>query len=136
MTFSSASASAGDVVEVAATAAAGGGFRSGGRAACWRVAGSIAGAACPVGIGVAVVLAKVFVADVVFGTTLRAIGRGFGSGTLGLAQAVVASADHPTASARPAVKAVDKAFESDARADRVTAFLRDESFKRGCLRTT
>jgi len=134
--FSSASASACDVVEVAATAAAGGGFRSGGRAACWRVAGWIASAAWPGGIAVAVVLAKVFAADVVFGTALRAIGRGFGSGTLDLAQAVVVSADHPTASARPAVKAVDKAVECDARADRVTGFLRGESFKCGCLRTT
>jgi hypothetical protein len=119
---------------VAAIAAAGGGFRSGGSAACRRVAGSIAAVVRPGGIGTAVVLAKVFAADVVFATTLRAIGRGFGSGTIGLAEAVVA--DQPTASARPAVRAVDKTVECDAQADRVTAFLRGESFKRGCPGTT
>jgi hypothetical protein len=80
----------------------------------------------------------VFAADVVFGTTLRAIGRGFGSGTFGLAEAAVASADHPIASTRPIAKAVDKAIERNAAAcaDRVTAFLRGESFKRWCPRTT
>src|SRR5947207_15898497 len=39
LTFSNASVSAFEVDEVAATAAAGGGLRTGGRAACWRVAG-------------------------------------------------------------------------------------------------
>jgi hypothetical protein len=65
---------------------------------------------------------------VVLGTKLRAIGRGFGKGTLGLAaQASVASADKPTASVRPVARAVDR--NAAARARRFTAFLRGESFK-------
>src|SRR6202035_2729239 len=96
MTFSSASVSACEVDDVAATAAGVGGLRAGGggKAACWRAAGAIAGAAgLAAGILLeAVVLAAVVVAGVVLvavvfvagvlGTTLRAIGRGFGSGIL------------------------------------------------------
>ena len=132
MTFSSASVSACEVDDVAATAAGGGGLRAGGggKAACWRVAGAMAGAA--VGAG-AVFLAAVFAAGAVFlaeglGTTLRAIGRGFGNGTFGLAQASAANADNPTASARLVANAVDR--NAAARADGVTAFLRGESFNR------
>jgi hypothetical protein len=62
------------------------------------------------------------------GTTLRAIGRGFGSGTFGLAQASAVNADKPTASVRLVAKAVDRNVA--ARAFGVTAFLRGESFNR------
>jgi hypothetical protein len=146
MTFSSASASACGVDDVAATAAVGGGLRAGGKAACWRVAGAKEGASG------AVLLAEVFAAGAVFlvevflvevslvevslaevlGTTLRAIGRGFGSGTLGLVAASAANADNPTASARLVARAVDKAVDRNAaaRADWVTSFLRGESFNR------
>ena len=72
---------------------------------------------------------------VVLGTTLRAIGRGFGSGTFGLAAASAAHADNPRsarlvakASARLVARAVDR--NAAARADGVTAFLRGESFNR------
>jgi hypothetical protein len=58
------------------------------------------------------------------GTTLRAIGRGLGNGTFGLAQAS-ATANDPTASARLAAKAVDR--NAAAREDGITAFLRGES---------
>jgi len=58
---------------------------------------------------------------VVWGTTLRAIGRGFGSGMLGLADASVAHTANPTASARVVVIAVDR--NAAARAEGVTAFL-------------
>jgi hypothetical protein len=63
-------------------------------------------------------------AAVVAGTTLRAIGRGFGSGTFGAASAGAANA---AASARHVAKAVDR--NAAARTVRVTAFLRGESFK-------
>jgi hypothetical protein len=55
------------------------------------------------------------------GTALRAIGRGFGIGTFGLAQASTDMADRATASARPVASAVDR--NAAARAERVTAFL-------------
>jgi len=71
-------------------------------------------------------LAAVFDAGVVLGTTWRAIGRGFGSGILGLAvDASAAHAANPTTSARVVVIAVDR--NAAARADRVTAFLYVES---------
>src|ERR1700676_4439179 len=79
ITFSSASVSAREVDDVAATAAGVDGLRAGGgNAACWRVAGvrtAAAGAA-------AVSLAAVFGPDAVFfaavlDATWRAIGRGF-----------------------------------------------------------
>src|SRR3981081_2745768 len=65
MTFSSASVSACEVDDVAATAAGAGGFRAraGGQAACLRCAGSIAGARVATG---AVVLAAVPAAGAVF----------------------------------------------------------------------
>jgi len=82
-------------------------------------------------------LAAAFVAGAVIlvgalGTTLRAIGRGFGSGT-GVAQASAANADNPTASARLVANADRNAA---ARNDGVTAFLRGESLNRsspGCI---
>src|SRR5260370_13217627 len=183
MTFSSASVSACEVDDVAATAACGAGLRAGagGKAACWRVAGAMAGAtgagvataavflaAAPAagaragagvaagaiflattftagaraGLGVAtgaMFLAAVLVAGAVIlvealGTTLRAIGRGFGSGTVGVSQASAANTDNPTASARLVANVVDR--NAAARNDGVTAFLRGESVNRsspGCI---
>src|SRR5437868_7696812 len=134
-TFSSASLSACEVDDVAATAAGGGGLRacSGGRAACWRVAGAMWGAAgIDIGAG-AVVLAAVLAAGTlvlleILGTTLRAIGRGFGNGTSGLAQASPADTDNATASVRLVANAVDR--NAATREDGVTAFLRGESLNR------
>ena len=69
-----------------------------------------------------VLLLTVILLAVELGTKLRAIGRGFGRGTLGLAaQAFVASADKPTASVRVVAKAVDR--NAAARTRRFTAFL-------------
>jgi hypothetical protein len=62
------------------------------------------------------------------GTTLRAIGRGFGRGIFGLAQASAAKPDKPSASARLVAKAFDRS--AAAREDGFTAFLRGESFDR------
>jgi hypothetical protein len=75
---------------------------------------------------------RVFFAAV-WGTTLRAIGRGFGNGTFGLAAASAAKADNPTASVRLVASAVVR--NAAARADRVTAFLRGESFNRSRFRS-
>jgi hypothetical protein len=80
-------------------------------------------------LGAAFVAGAVFLAEVA-GTTLRAIGRGFGSGTFGVAQA---SADNPTASARLVANAVDR--NAAARDDGVTAFLRGESLNRSSPRS-
>jgi hypothetical protein len=69
----------------------------------------------------------------VIGTTFR-IGRGFGSGTVGVAKASAANTDNPTASARLVANAVDR--NAAARNDGVTAFLRGESLNRsspGCI---
>src|ERR1700754_4481486 len=84
MTFSSASASACDVVAVAATAAGVAGRRVGAGAACWGVAGARAGAGAALAATGAVGAAAgwVFFAAV-WGTTCREIGRGFGNGTFG-----------------------------------------------------
>jgi len=76
--------------------------------------------------GAAVLTAVAAVLAAVLGTALRAIGRGFGNGTFGAAQA--ATAVNPTASARPVAKAVDR--NAAAREDGVTGFLRGESFNR------
>ena len=123
MTFSSASVSACEVDDVAATAAGAAGLRAGGgRAACCRVAGAMVVTAG------AVFLAAVLATGVVLGTTLRAIGRGFGNGTFGLAAASAVNADKPTASARAVVRTVDR--NAAARADGVTTFPDDESFNR------
>jgi hypothetical protein len=93
------------------------------------VAGAIAGTA----VGAGTVILAALVAGATFlaeglGTTLRAIGRGFGNGTFGLVRASAANADSPTASARLVANAVDR--NAAARADGVTAFLRGESFNR------
>jgi hypothetical protein len=139
MTFSSASLSACDVEDVAAIAAGATCLRGGGKAACWRVAGprtggagagaaDAAGAATVVGVWAAAGCA------VDFGTTLRAIGRGFGMGTFGLAQAPKGNAASPTASTRLVASAVDR--KAAARAEGITAFLCDgESFSRSSLRS-
>jgi hypothetical protein len=63
---------------------------------------------------------------VVLGTTLRAIGRGFGNGTLGLAEA--SAAQIPAASIRLVAKAVDR--NAAAREGAVTTFPDGESFNR------
>src|SRR5713226_1487694 len=131
MTFSSASLSACEVDDVAAIAAGAGGLRAGGggKAACLRVAGSITGATAAGGaILAAVPAAGAAVLAAVLGTTLRAIGRGFGNGTFGLAQASAATADNPSASPRLVAKAVDRNVA--AREDGVTMFLRGESINR------
>jgi hypothetical protein len=78
-------------------------------------------------LSVEVLLVEVLLVEVL-GKTLRAIGRGFGNGTFGLAQASPAHADSPIASARLVARAVDR--NAAARADGVTAFLRGESFNR------
>jgi hypothetical protein len=82
----------------------------------------MAGAA---GAGAGFLPAVVAAACAVFGTILRAIGRGFGSGTFGLAQASVVNPDNPSASARLVANAVDRS----AAVRMFTAFLRGESFK-------
>jgi hypothetical protein len=122
-----------DVDEVAAIAAGVTCLRGGGGVACWRVAGAKAGAAN--GAGVATAWAEaVCVATACLGTTLRAIGRGFGSGTFGVALASTESADRPTASARLVASAVDR--NAAARAEGFTAFLcGGESFGRSSLRS-
>src|SRR5882672_12912072 len=91
MMFSSASVSACEVDDVAATAAGTVGRRAGAGAACWRVAGAKAGAAAAAAGAAtgAVVFAAALAAGrgsfaAVLGTRVRAIGRGFGNGTLGL----------------------------------------------------
>jgi hypothetical protein len=69
----------------------------------------------------------------VLGTTLRATGRGFGSGTFGFAAASAAQADNPTASARLVANTVDR--KAAAREDGVTTFLRGESLGRSSSRS-
>jgi hypothetical protein len=76
-------------------------------------------------------LAAGFAAGVVFGTTLRAIGRGLGNGTL--ARASTAIADNTTVSAKVAAGAVDR--RAAARMNGVTEFLRGESFNRSSPRS-
>ncbi|WP_454622475.1 hypothetical protein [Bradyrhizobium cenepequi] len=68
----------------------------------------------------AAAVAGVGVAGVVFGTTLRAIGRGFGTGTFGPAAASAIAANANT-SASDVAKAVDR--NAAARGEGVTAFL-------------
>jgi hypothetical protein len=81
----------------------------------------------------AVVLAAAVVAGLVLGTTLRAIGRGFGSGTFGLAAASAGHADNPTASAKPVAHTVDR--KAAVREVWVTTFPRGESFDRSSSRS-
>jgi hypothetical protein len=80
------------------------------------------------------ILLDVVLAVVTLGTRLRAIGRGFGRGTLGLAaQASTPSADRPTASVRLVARAVDR--NAAARTKRFTALLRGESFNHSAIRS-
>jgi hypothetical protein len=72
-------------------------------------------------------LAGGWVAAVVLGTALRAIGRGFGNGTFAVAEAP--NADNPTASAKPAIRPVRHGM-TDGEANGVTALLRGESSNR------
>src|SRR5258707_9257680 len=166
MTFSSASVSDCEVDVVAATAAGATGLRAGagGKAACWRVAGAMAGAAgaAVAGFGAGAVflaavlgaglvgaeavaagilasrvlasrvLASRVLASRVLGTTLRAIGRGLGVGTFGLAQASAANPVNPTANASVTSARVPKAVRRNVGGgtNGVTAFLRGESIKR------
>src|ERR1700737_2882919 len=132
MTFSSASVSACDVEAVAAIAAGTIGLRlgGGGNAACWRVAGCMAGAASVAAGATFLTAGGVGEEANVFGTTLRAIGRGLGSGTFAAASASTAP-NNPTLSARDMPKAVRcEAVRctallcgADPGAKRVTAFL-------------
>src|SRR5262245_30962111 len=130
MTFSSASLSACEVDEVAATAAGVMGLRAATDGGRGGAPSGVAGPACAVRTGAAVVLLSALfgaagvIADVVTGMTWRAIGRGFGSGILGAAST---EPDSIVASARHVAKAVDR--NAAARTVRVTAFLRGESFK-------
>jgi hypothetical protein len=66
------------------------------------------------------------------GTTLRAIGRGLGVGTFGLAQASAANPVNPTANASVTSALVPKAVRRNVGGgtNGVTAFLRGESIKR------
>jgi hypothetical protein len=75
----------------------------------------------------------VFFAAAVWGTTLRAIGRGLGMGIFGLAAGSTAKADNPMASTTLVARAVVR--NAAARADRVTSFLRGESFNRSRFRS-
>jgi hypothetical protein len=86
-------------------------------AAVGLIAAVAAGASCLGGWGVAL------------GTTLRAIGRGFGSGTLEAAQA--SGEAKPIPAAKPIAKLIAKPVDRKAaHAKEVTAFPRPESFKR------
>jgi hypothetical protein len=79
------------------------------------------------------IAARMVVLVEALGAMLRAIGRGFGNGTFGVAQASAATADNTTASARLVANAVDR--NAAAREDGGTAFLRGESFNRSIPRS-
>jgi hypothetical protein len=119
---------------VAATAAGSTGLR-GGEAVRWRVAGAGGGSVAVVAGATAAGFCLVPAVAAV-GPALRVIGRGFGMGTFGLAQAPVASPDNPTASIRLVattdVSTVVTAFDRNAgvRAKGVTVVLRSESIDR------
>src|SRR5262245_48196987 len=91
ITFSSASRSAFEVDEVAATAAGTAGLRGGKLAGRWRAAGrAAAGAAVDavdLGPGFSAFPASLASPAAVFGATFRAMGLGFGKGTFVVAQA-------------------------------------------------
>ena len=78
------------------------------------------------------VLASRVLASRVLGTTLRAIGRGLGVGTFGLAKASAANPVNPTAKASVTSALVPKAVRRKlgGGTNGVTAFLRGESIKR------
>src|SRR3954464_9502111 len=98
ITDSSVSMSALGVDWVAATAAGSTGLR-GGAAARWRVVEAGGGSAAVV-TGATAAGFSLGLAGTVLGPALRAIGRGFGNGTLALAHASVVSPENPTASAK------------------------------------
>jgi hypothetical protein len=119
-----------EVEDVVAIAAGVGGLRAaaGGNAACWRVAGAIVA----LGDEAAGGLAEVAVLGAVFGTTLRAIGRGFGNGIFDLAAGSFAQASEPASSTSVVAIAVER--NAAVRTDLVTAFLlqritKDRRFK-------
>jgi hypothetical protein len=98
------------------------------------VAGCIAGAALAAAGATFLADGGAGEATTVFGTALRAIGRGLGNGTFAAASASTASADTPT----PSAKAMPKAARfkallriGDSEANRVTALLLGESSNRG-----
>jgi len=78
------------------------------------------------------VLASRFLASRFLGTALRAIGRGLGVGTFGLAKASAANPVNPTANASVTSALVPKAVRRNVGGgtNGVTAFLRGESIKR------
>jgi hypothetical protein len=131
MTVSSGSLSSDEVEDVVAIAAGVGGLRAaaGGNAACWRAAGAIT----VLGAVDAGGFAAVAVLGTVFGTTLRAIGRGFGNGIFGLAAASLVHACDPMSSASVVAIAVER--NAAARADWVTTFLCGESRRTNILRS-
>jgi hypothetical protein len=89
---------------------------------------AVAGTEAAVVTGVAACV----VVFVVLGTTLRAIGRGFGSGTFFVAGSLAAKAvmaSEPVSAIASAADSVRRRVDRDAAAsgERVTAFLRGES---------
>ena len=70
-------------------------------------------------------------AMVVLGTTLRAIGRGFGNGTFGVAPASPENTDNPAASAKLVLSAVHRI--AVARTNGLTALFPGESTNRAFL---
>jgi hypothetical protein len=123
--------SACEVDDVAATAAGVTGLRAGVGAVTRRrtggtgpARGGCGGAAAVVAVGgtsfaAAVAAGACGAGGLDFGTTLRATGRGFGSGIFDFAGAVAAHADTPNASVRLAAITVDKAVDRN-RGARVT----------------
>ena len=140
MTFATASASACEVEEVAATAACGDTLRMGGKAACWRGAGVnragragtlAAGASNLTGVAArittvpaAVVVLEGGAADAC-GAVLRPLGRGLGNGTACLAQASAENAKNAAPSAKPVANAVDR--KAAERLAEITAFPGEKS---------
>jgi len=103
----------------------------GSAAGTFRRAGFAVASLCVIGARAA---AGALVCAAGFGTALRAIGRGFGSGTFGAAQASQGRPASPTASARLVASAVDR--KAAARAEGITVFLcGGESFNRSSLRS-
>ena len=66
----------------------------------------------------------------VLGTTLRAIGRGFGKGTFGLAQASARTTASPTASARLVASAVDRNAAARTEGSRLSSAAANHSIAR------
>jgi len=121
--------SAREVDDVAATAAGVTGFRAGvGAATRWRAGGAGAAGTDIVIGGLSRAAAVAAGGGLVFGTTVRAIGRARGIGTFAFeAAASAGGADKLAASTRPVASTVDR--NAAARIKRATAFLRGESFR-------